>query len=167
MAERFEATTNAPRKHGGALKRTGLHILRILLFHFIDCRTGRLDPGLDAIAKRSGCCRATVVSALARLRAAGFLSWTQRVVTVDRGGRRQAVQITNAYKIGQEVGTTGFWPSGWRTNASEYTKWSESTSPTFSKVPEDEGLRTALRNLALRLGWSEQALEEYGLGGNA
>src|SRR3954453_20706491 len=49
LAEQMDANTREPRKHGGCLKRTGLQVLRILLFHFHNVASGRCDPSLDTI----------------------------------------------------------------------------------------------------------------------
>ena len=64
LAERMDANTREPGKHGGCLKRTGLQVLRILLFHFHNVAYGRCDPSLDTIAKAAGMARSTVIAAL-------------------------------------------------------------------------------------------------------
>jgi hypothetical protein len=74
LAERLDANTREARKHGGCLKRTGLQVLRILLFHFHNVASGRCDPSLETIAKAAGMARSTVVKALSRLEAVGISS---------------------------------------------------------------------------------------------
>jgi hypothetical protein len=56
---------------------------------------GRLDPCIETIATLARVHVATVVRALAQLRAAGFLAWTRRLT---RDGWR-AVQVSNAYAL--------------------------------------------------------------------
>jgi hypothetical protein len=56
---------------------------------------GRLDPCIETIATLARVHAATVVRALAQLRAAGFLAWTRRLA---RDGWR-AVQVSNAYAL--------------------------------------------------------------------
>src|SRR3954464_15193910 len=86
--------------HGGIIGRTALAALYALLFDFLNHRTGRLDPSLDAIAAKAGCCRRAVVDALARLRDLGLLAWRRRCEeTRDREGRFRLRQRTNAYGL--------------------------------------------------------------------
>lgn len=165
LAERLNARTRQPGQHGGCLKDSGLQILRALLFQFLDCRTGRLDPSLDTLARVTGHCRATVVAALKRLRAAGFVSWVQRVALVRIDGLMRPQQITNGYQIGTGLAPAGFMPSQWR-DAYGSKNCSEPTEPYFftaPAVPEDDALRLALKRLARATGWSEDKLKEVGL----
>src|ERR1044071_9159447 len=77
-----------------------LAALYALLFDFLNHRTGRLDPSLDAIAAKAGCCRRAVVDALARLRDLGLLAWRRRCEeTRDAEGRFRLRQRTNAYGL--------------------------------------------------------------------
>jgi DNA-binding MarR family transcriptional regulator len=99
LAERMDANTREPRKHGGCLKRTGLHVLRILLFHFHNVASGRCDPSLDTIAKAAGMARSTVVAALNRLEAAGILERIRRARWIRENGRKRCVQWSNAYLL--------------------------------------------------------------------
>jgi hypothetical protein len=93
--------------HGGVIGRTALAALYALLFDFLNHRTGRLDPSLDAIAAKAGCCRRAVVDALARLRNLGLLAWQRRCEeTRDAEGRFRLRQRTNAYAV--------LAPSNWR-----------------------------------------------------
>ena len=77
-ARRWDRETRRPGRHGGVIGRTALATLYTLLFDFLNHRTGRLDPSLDAIAHKAGCCRRAVVDALARLRDLGLLFWQRR-----------------------------------------------------------------------------------------
>ena len=165
IAERLNARTRQPGQHGGCLKDSGLQLLRALLFQFLDCRTGRLDPSLDTLARATGHCRATIVAALRRLRQAGFVTWVQRVALVRIDGQLRPQQVTNGYAIGTGHAPTGFMPSQWR-DAYGSSFCSEPTDPYFYKptvVPEDDGLRSALGRLAKAMGWSDEKLTAMGL----
>ena len=110
-AEALDRRTHAPGQHGGVLKRTGLAVLKALLFGFHTAVPGRCDPGYDALARVAGVARSTVAVALARLEAAGLVGRTRR--------QAGAVRFTNAYAF-----TAG------------ETAWSESRPPTTTKPVE-------------------------------
>jgi DNA-binding MarR family transcriptional regulator len=99
LAERLDANTRKPRQHGGCLKRTGLQVLRVLLFHFHNVATGRCDPSLDTIAAAAGMARSTVVDALKRLETAGILERIRRARWIRQAGRKRCVQWSNAYLL--------------------------------------------------------------------
>ena len=63
-ARRWDRDTHEPGRHGGVIGRTALAALYALLFDYLNHRTGRLDPSLDAIARKAGCCRRAVVDAI-------------------------------------------------------------------------------------------------------
>jgi hypothetical protein len=106
-ARRWDRETRQPRRHGGIIGRTALAALYALLFDFLNHRTGRLDPSLDAIAAKAGCCRRAVIDALARLRDLGLIAWRRRCEeTRDAEGRFRLRQQTNAYAV--------LLPSQWR-----------------------------------------------------
>src|SRR4051812_34983180 len=106
-ARRWDRETRQPGRHGGAIGRTALSVFYVLAFDFQNFRTGRLDPSLDAIAAKAGCCRRAVVDALARLRDLGLLHWQRRCEkTRDAEGRFRLRQRTNAYGL--------LLPSQWR-----------------------------------------------------
>ena len=99
-ARHWDRDTRQPGRHGGIIGRTALAALYALLFDFLNHRTGRLDPSLDAIAAKAGCCRRAVVHALARLRDLGLLAWRRRCEeTRDAAGRFRLRQRTNAYGL--------------------------------------------------------------------
>src|SRR3954468_535420 len=99
LAERFDAQTREPGKHGGGLKRTGLQVLRIPLSHSHKVHNGRCDPSLDTIAKAAGMARSTVAKALARLEAAGIIERIRRAQWKRVDGRKRCVQWSNAYLL--------------------------------------------------------------------
>ena len=91
LAEALDRRTHQSGQHGGCLKRTGLAVLRALLFTFANLVTGRCDPGYDALSRAAGVSRSTLAKALKRLEEAGLLMRT----------RRQAgpVRFTNTYSF--------------------------------------------------------------------
>ena len=118
LAEKFDAHTKEPGKHGGCLKRTGLQVLRILLFHFHNVASGRCDPSLDTIAKAAGMARSTVAAALNRLEAAGIIERIRRARWIRVNGRKRCVQWSNAYLLNV--------PSCYRKDEGDYSKSSKS-----------------------------------------
>ena len=67
---------------------------------FIDYATGRLDPSIDAIARKAGCCATAAKNALRKLKALGFLTWIRRAkLAQDEAGGYLMKQETNAYAI--------------------------------------------------------------------
>jgi hypothetical protein len=105
-AEAYDRGTHQPGAHGGALKRTGLAVLRAIANRFHNRVTGRCDPSLAAIARAAGVARSTAALALGRLRSAGFLDWTRRGVTVSRricGAEAGLLfaQVSNAYRLSE------------------------------------------------------------------
>ena len=99
-ARRWDRDTHEPGRHGGVIGRTALAALYTLLFDFLNHRTGRLDPSLEAIARKAGCCRRAVVNAIRRLRDLGLLNWQRRCEEDrDETGRFRLRQRTNAYGL--------------------------------------------------------------------
>ncbi len=90
-AEALDRRTRLPGQHGGVLRRTGLAVLRALLFGFCNTATGRCDPSFDTLARASGCARSTVAAALHRLEAAGLVERIRRQVGMTR--------FSNAYRF--------------------------------------------------------------------
>lgn len=98
-AEGLDRRTHLPGQHGGCLKRTGLAVLKALLWGFQSRDTGRCDPSYDAIAQVANLSRSTVALALKRLRAAGILDWVQRHRWARAYGQKVLVRASNAYRI--------------------------------------------------------------------
>ena len=97
FAEALDRRTHQPGRHGGVLKRTGLAVLKALLFGFHNLATGRCDPGYDALARMAGCARSTVAEALKRLEAAGLIRRVGRWRAVAANGGLVVVRASNAY----------------------------------------------------------------------
>ncbi len=100
-AEALDRRTRLPGQHGGVLKRTGLAVLRWLLFERLNPASGRCDPSHADIAAGANINKDTVRHALARLAGAGFLTITPRRATVHVRGRPLEVQWRNAYAFGR------------------------------------------------------------------
>lgn len=71
------------------------------LLSVMDGKTGRCDPCLDTIAKRSRLSRRTVVRMLEKLRSERIINWVRRTVKTGnaRGEGPQRQQTSNAYFI--------------------------------------------------------------------
>lgn len=97
-AQAIEKRTKNPGQHGGVLRRTGLAVLRALLFDFLNMRSGRCDPGHNAIARAAGVAVSTVAPALDRLETSGLLRRIRRAYwSRTTLGRKILLQDTNAY----------------------------------------------------------------------
>ena len=108
-ARRWDRDTHEPGRHGGVIGRTALAALYTLLFDYLNHRTGRLDPSLEAIARKAGCCRRAVVNAIRRLRGLGLLNWQRRCEEDrDETGRFRLRQRTNAYAVLPPSQWTGY-----------------------------------------------------------
>ena len=78
-AEALERSTKAPGQRDGVLGQSALMILRALLCHFLDTKSGRCDPSYKQIQKQTGFCAQTIAGALKRLERAGILDITRRM----------------------------------------------------------------------------------------
>jgi len=122
-AQRFEEQTRGRRasayrkgiisRREGVIGLSGLSVLYALLFRFRNSKTGRIDPGYDAIARAANCSRATAARALARLKAAGILNWVKRCGEDERqeGGGWIMRQVTNFYGVLAATGWAGYRPA--------------------------------------------------------
>lgn len=93
-AEKREAGKTLPITHNAQ------SVLKAL-FAVMDSKTGRCDPSLDEIAKRSRLGRRTVVRLLANLRALKLVDWVRRTVAIEghKGKGWNRTQTSNAYFI--------------------------------------------------------------------
>jgi hypothetical protein len=99
-ARKWDRDTRQSGRHGGIIGRTALTVFYVLAFDFQNFATGRLDPSLDMIAAKAGCCRRAAVNALAKLRDLGLLNWVRRCEEDrDVEGRFRLRQRTNAYGL--------------------------------------------------------------------
>lgn len=105
-AHRFELTARIAKRDAkkgswnGPLGAIGLEVLRVLVFDFLDYRSGQCDPSYETLAARLGRSRSAIIDAAARLRRHGFLDWVRRYVEEpSRGQGPQVKQTSNAYRI--------------------------------------------------------------------
>jgi len=108
-AEILERTTKHKGQRDGVLGQSALMVLRALLCHFLDTKSGRLDPSYKQIQKQTGFCMQTISLALKRLERAGILEITRRLIRTGRQVwnsltgrfdlRVRVEQQTNAYRV--------------------------------------------------------------------
>ena len=96
FAECLDRRTHQPGRHGGDLRRTGLAVLKALIFGFLG-PGGRCDPSLDSLARMAGCARSTVIAALKRLEASGLIRRIARWRAVAANGGLVVLRLSNAY----------------------------------------------------------------------
>ena len=96
-AKEYDVVHKKARSHG-PLTPYGIRVLEALL-RLPNFKTGRLDPTLDHLMKVTRFARPTIVRALARLKAHGFLDWVRRSRRTgnERGYGPQREQTSNAY----------------------------------------------------------------------
>src|SRR4051794_13692173 len=103
LAIALDRRTRQKGQHGGILKRTGIEVLRQLLFTFLNMQTGACFPSHQQIAQAAGCCVETVRKAIRALEAAGIIETVRRKVVatfttrLHRARYDVAVQTSNAY----------------------------------------------------------------------
>lgn len=105
----FDAFTNAVVGYSLHIREAGkqlpisMNAKAVLqaLFSVMDGKTGRCDPSLDEIARRSRLSRRTVVRQLFKLRTARIINWVRRTVKTGhaKGEGPQRQQTSNAYFI--------------------------------------------------------------------
>lgn len=99
-ATKWDSRTHEKGKHGGFLGHVAREVYRVLLFDFLNYRTGRCDPSVAGIAKRSGYCARAVHSALNLLRRLRLITWVRRCEeSYDEDGQFRLRQRTNAYGL--------------------------------------------------------------------
>jgi hypothetical protein len=102
-ARDLDRRTHQSGRHGGIVGHAALQVLHTLVFDFLNFRTGRLDPGYDAIAEKANLARSTIAVALKRLAGLGILTWERRCSpSTDDAGRFRLQQETNAYTLHPE-----------------------------------------------------------------
>lgn len=112
-AEALERSTKGYGQRDGVLGQSALMVLRALLCHFLDIKSGRCDPSYKQIQKQTGFCVQTIAVALKRLERAGILDITRRIarkgaqlwneLTRRFVWREWVEQQTNAYRVNVPV----------------------------------------------------------------
>src|SRR5690349_892498 len=109
-AREFDRQTKEKGRHGGAVGHTALQVLQVLIFDFLNFRTGRLDPSQAAIARKANLCPRAVSDALKRLHGLGILTWVRRCAEGWTDGRYWRAAPTNAYALLPSPRSRGFRP---------------------------------------------------------
>lgn len=130
-------------KHGGALGRSALTVLRVLLF-VVKKSKGRLRPSYDHLARLCRLSRRVVVSAMETLKRMGFVTVYRRCKRVRSMLGERVVQDTNAYEY--------HLPRGWGALAwSIFRPASECTKITPTAVREETPLSSRENTNVLRV----------------
>jgi hypothetical protein len=98
-ARKLDMRTSRKGKHGGIVGRSALTVLSVLIFDFLDCGTGRLDPSHAAIAKKARLCVRAVRTALQKLKILGILIWIRRCIEERGPWGIKLSQQSNAYAL--------------------------------------------------------------------
>jgi hypothetical protein len=152
FAEALDRRTHQPGKHGGALKRTGLAVLKALVFGFHNSATGRCDPSLDSLARMAGCARSTCTEALKRLEAAGLVRRIARWRAVAANGGLVVVQLSNAYLFPMADAAQKPPETGSRSQSTTYPSEQPKTAKTGPVSDRVRHLLAVLERRERRLG---------------
>lgn len=98
-----EYSLHAPKRRGsqGVFTHATLRVLEELLRgHWVNFKSGQIDPALSQLQKATGLARSTVQRALETLRGSGFICWVRRsAMQQDEHGNRRRRQVTNGYFV--------------------------------------------------------------------
>jgi hypothetical protein len=126
-------------KHGGALGRSALTVLRVLLF-VVSKREGCLYPSLETLARLARMAKQTVVNAIRTLVTMGFLTVHRRIKRIRTPFGIKIVQDSNAYVYDLPGGLGALAWSIWRPESNKLPPRagidSERANPTKRGVPE-------------------------------
>jgi hypothetical protein len=98
-ARQWERDSRKRGDRGGIIGFVGMRVLDALLWHFLDRKTGRLDPSYEQIARVAACGRSAVAEALQHLKTLGLVNWVRRCSHRLINGRFTLEQDTNAYAV--------------------------------------------------------------------
>ena len=160
LAIALDRRTRQKGQHGGILKRTGIEVLRTLLFTFLNMQTGACFPSHEQIAQAAGCCIETVRKAIRALEAAGIIQTVRRKVVatfmsrLHRARYNVAVQDSNSYVFNVPLpnrpteGDTAL-PLLQPLSEADTRNRHETTQQVLNQLPRDlaaalEGLRRAI-----------------------
>ncbi len=85
------------RRNQGAIKASGVDVLKALMFDYYNLKTGQADPSDATLAEATGWSVRTVGRSRRRLRESGLLSWVRRSIWRDARWH----PFSNAYSFGQ------------------------------------------------------------------
>jgi hypothetical protein len=165
-AEALERRTKRKHKRDGVLGQSALALLRCLLNHFQNGKSGRLDPSYTQMQKITGFCRQTIADALKALERAGILEIMRRIVRervrvwVEEAKKffvyDRVVQTTNAYMVNfplpdraafGDLGAPLLRPEEYRSSESRFSTEPTSAFNYPSTAPLDPALKRALDSL--------------------
>ena len=164
LAIALDRRTRQKGQHGGILKRTGIEVLRTLLFTFLNMQTGACFPSHEQIAQAAGCCIETVRKAIRALEAAGIIETVRRKVVATFTSRLRrarydvAIQDSNSYLFNTPLpdrpteGDTAL-PLLKLQSEADASNRHETTQQILNQLPRDlaaalEGLRRAIDGVA-------------------
>lgn len=133
------------------LQKSDLLVFRAVL-HFLDFRTGRLDPSHQTIANKAGVTRNTVIAAMKRLRFHGLIEWVRRTVRIAGKGIAgpQQAQTSNAYGFDfRRKMASGTWHRFWQLLSRKLTRLGagKPKEPPCPAEPASPALAAALAGL--------------------
>jgi hypothetical protein len=96
--ERGSYKVRAKGKHGGALGRSALAILEVLI-NMAQARQGRVAPGYEAMAAIARMSRRTVITAVDVLESMGLITVIRRIKRIKTALGFKTVQDCNAFDI--------------------------------------------------------------------
>jgi hypothetical protein len=156
-AEGLERRTKHKHKRDCVVGQSGLRVLRCLVNHFQDKKSGRLDPGYDDIQRITGFCRQTIRNALRNLELAGILEVMRRIVRervrvwIEEAQQffvyDRVVQTTNAYMVNYplpdrktygDLGTPLLRPEKYRPSESRFSTESTRDLSRSNNLRENE-----------------------------
>src|SRR5687767_12778286 len=80
LAEALERRTKLAGRRNGLLGYVGLAVLRCLMFAFLNAKNGLCCPSYEAIMGKTGLCKSSVATGLARLERTGIVKIVRRLV---------------------------------------------------------------------------------------
>jgi helix-turn-helix protein len=88
LAATLDHRTRRTWQHGSILKRIGIEVLRVLLFKFLNMKTGACFPSYQQIAEAAGCCIETMRKAIRAPEAAGIITTIRRKIVATFTSRQ-------------------------------------------------------------------------------
>src|SRR3954451_17003700 len=164
LAIALDRRTKQRGMHSGILKRTGIEVLRTVLFTFLNMRSGACFPSHEHIAQAVGCCIETVRKAIRALEAASIIQTVRRKIVATFTSRLHrarydvAVQDSNSYLFNVPLpdrpteGDTAL-PLLQPPSEADTRSWHETNQQVINQLPRDlatalEGLRRAIDGTA-------------------
>lgn len=161
MADIIERKTwraRAKGKHGGALGRAAITLLRVLMY-VVKKSSGKLFPSYDHLARLCRMSRRTVIEAMGVLERMGFVTVHRRIKRIRTPLGLRVVQDSNAYEYHMPKGLGALAWSIFRPPS----ECKNSPARTVSdKTLEDVGSGDAAKGLGNRERWRNRAQPEKG-----